>query len=47
VDVQKQTLQKQLEQAHRDNAILQHKMALKEILTDVKLKPGINRAGKK
>jgi hypothetical protein len=47
VDVQKQTLQKQLEQAHRENAILQHKLALKDLLTELKFSPGINRAGKK
>ena len=47
VDSEKQALQRQLEQAHRECAILQHKMALKDVLTDLKLTPGMNRAGKK
>ena len=47
VDVQQQSLQKQLEQAHRENAILQHKMALKDLLTALKFSPGINRGEKK
>ena len=47
VDLQKQSLEKQLAQVHRDNAILKHKMALKDVLTDVKLSPGLNRAEKK
>jgi hypothetical protein len=46
VDLQKQALEQQLEQAHRDNAILQHKMALQEVLTDLRFKPGISRWGK-
>jgi transposase len=47
VDSEKQSLEQQLEQAHRECAILQHKMALKEVLTDLKLTPGISRAEKK
>jgi transposase len=47
VDSQQQTLEKQLEQAHRDNALLKHKMELKDVLTDLKLAPGMNRAKKK
>ena len=47
MDLQKQSLEKQLAQVHRDNAILKHKMALKDVLTDVKLSPGLNRAEKK
>jgi hypothetical protein len=47
VDSEKQSLERQLEQAHRQCAILQHKMALKEVLTDLKLTPGISRAEKK
>jgi transposase len=47
VDSEKQSLQRQLEQAHRECAILQHKMALKDVLTDLKLTPGMNRAEKK
>ncbi|HSM91167.1 MAG TPA: helix-turn-helix domain-containing protein [Desulfobacterales bacterium] len=47
VDSEKQALERQLEQAHREGAILQHKMALKDVLTEVKLTPGICRAEKK
>ena len=47
VDSEKQALQQQLEQAHRECAILQHKMALKDVLTELKLAPGISRAEKK
>ncbi len=47
VDSQKQALEKQLEQAHRDNALLKHKMELKDVLTDLKLEPGMARAKKK
>lgn len=47
VDLEKQALEQKLEQAHRENAILQHKMALKDVLTDLKLPPGITRAEKK
>jgi hypothetical protein len=46
VDLQKQSLEKQLAQAHRDNAILNHKMVLKDVLSDVKLSPGLTRAEK-
>src|SRR5512136_1349178 len=35
-----------LEQAHRECAILQHKMALNDVLTDLKLTHGTNRAEK-
>jgi transposase len=47
VDSEKQALERQLEQAHRECAILQHKMALKDVLTELKLAPGISRAEKK
>jgi hypothetical protein len=47
VDSEKQVLERQLEQAHRECAILQHKMALKDVLTELKLAPGISRAEKK
>ena len=47
VDLEKQALERQLEQSHRECAILQHKMALKDVLTEVKLTPGISRAEKK
>jgi transposase len=44
VDLEKQALERQLEQSHRECAILQHKMALKDVLTEVKLTPGMSRA---
>jgi transposase len=47
VDSEKQALQQQLEQAHRECAILQHKMALKDVLFELKLTPGMSRAEKK
>ena len=47
VDNQKQVLEKQLEQARRDNELLKHKMALKDVLTDLKLERGMDRAKKK
>ena len=47
VDSEKQSLERQLGQAHRECAILQHKMALKEVLTDLKLTPGISAGRKK
>ena len=47
VDPQKQMLERQLEQARRDNALLKHKMALKDVLTDLKITPGLDRAKKK
>ena len=47
VDSEKQALERQLEQAHRECAILQHKMALKDVLVELKLTPGMNRAEKK
>ena len=47
VDLDRQALQQQLEQAHRQCAILQHKMALKDALVDMKLTPGMTRAEKK
>jgi len=47
VDSEKQALERQLEQVHRECAILQHKMALKDVLSDLKLTPGMNRAEKK
>jgi transposase len=47
VDNQKQALEKQLEQAHRNNALLKHKMELKDVLTDLKLDPDMNRTKKK
>ena len=47
VDSEKQSLEQQFAQARRENAILQHKMALKDVLIDLKLTPGTDRAGKK
>ena len=47
VDSQKQTLERKLAQAQRDNALLKHKMELKDLLTDLKLAPGMDRAKKK
>lgn len=47
VDVEKQSLEQQLIQVRRENAVLQHKMALKDVLSELKLTPEINRAGKK
>ena len=43
-----QLLEKQLSQAHREIELLTHKMALKDVLMEVKLpKPGGDRAKKK
>lgn len=47
VDREKEGLERQLAQAHRDNALLKHKMELKDVLTDLKLTPGMSRAKKK
>jgi hypothetical protein len=47
VDHHRQALEKQLDQAHRDNALMHHKMALKDVLTELKLDPGLDRAKKK
>lgn len=47
VDTNKQVLKKQLQQLRRDNELLKHKMALKDVLTDLKLEPGMERAKKK
>jgi transposase len=47
VDVEKQSLEQELAQVRRENAVLQHKMELKDVMSDLKLTPGINRAGKK
>jgi transposase len=47
VDSQKQALEKELTEALRDNELLKHKMALKDVLTDLKLKTGMDRTKKK
>jgi transposase len=46
-DNRQQSLEKQLEQAHRENALLTHKIAIQDVLTDMKLKPGCDRVKKK
>ena len=46
-DNRQQRLEKQLEQAHRENALLTHKIAIQDVLTDMKLKPGCDRVKKK
>jgi transposase-like protein len=47
VDREKQALEKQLQQVHRDNELLKHKMALKDVLTELKLESGMDRVKKK
>ena len=47
VDREKEGLEKRLTQARRDNELLKHQMALKDVLTDLKLEPGMSRAKKK
>ncbi|MDX1268235.1 MAG: sulfatase-like hydrolase/transferase, partial [Oceanisphaera sp.] len=42
-----QDLETQLAQLRRENALMQQKMALKDVLVELKLKPGLNRAEKK
>ena len=44
---QQVALEKQLAQAHRDAALMRHKMALKDVLTDLKLDPGLDQTKKK
>jgi len=47
VDEKKAALEKQLALAHQDNALLKHKLELKDVLTDLKLTSGIGRSKKK
>jgi transposase len=47
VDIRKQALEKELAEALRDNELLKHKMALKDVLTDLKLEAGMDRVEKK
>jgi transposase len=47
VDREKQALEKQLQHVRRDNELLKHKMALKGVLTDLKLDPDMDRVKKK
>ncbi len=47
VDKEKQAMEKQLEKAHQENALLNHKLELKDVMMDLKLEPGLDRAKKK
>jgi len=47
VDSRSEALEIELGNARRDNVLLQHKMELKDVLTDLKLSPGISRVKKK
>ena len=47
VDAHRQELEKQLQHLKRENDLLIRKMALKDVLADLKLEPGGNRAKKK
>jgi transposase len=47
VNREKQALESQLEQAQRENALLKHKVELKDVLTDLKLEPSMERTKKK
>lgn len=47
VDRHRQALEKQLAQAHQEVTLMRHKMALKDVLTDLKLDPGPDRTKKK
>ena len=47
VDEKKAALEKQLSLARQDNALLKHKLELKDVLTDLKLTSGMGRAKKK
>ena len=47
VDRHRQALEKQLVQAQRETALMRHKMALKDLLAELKLDPTLDRAKKK
>jgi transposase len=47
VDRHRQALEKQLVQAQRETALMRHKMALKDVLAELKLDPTLDRAKKK
>ena len=47
VDRHREALEKQLAEAQRESALMRHKMALKDVLTELKLDPGLERAKKK
>jgi hypothetical protein len=40
-------LERQIEQLEKDNDLLTRKMALKQVLTDLKLQSGVSRTKKK
>jgi transposase len=47
VDRHRQVLEKQLARAQRETALMRHKMALKDVLAELKLDPTLDRAKKK
>ena len=47
VDSEKESLGQQLAQTRRENAVLHHKMELKDLLSELKLTPGTDRVEKK
>lgn len=47
IDSRRQVLEKQVRQLRRDNQLLNEKMALKDVLTDLKLQAGMDRSKKK
>jgi transposase len=47
VDNRSEALEIELERTRRDNVLLQHKMELKDVLTDLKLSSGMSRTKKK
>jgi transposase len=47
VDSEKENLERQLAEVRRENAVWQHKMELKDLLSESKLRPGTDRAEKK
>jgi hypothetical protein len=47
VDRHRQALEKQLARAQRETALMRHKMALKDVLAELKFDPTLDRAKKK
>jgi len=47
MDLEKESLERQLAEVRRENAVLQHKMELKDLLSELKLTPGTDRVEKK
>ena len=47
IDPDKQAMEKDLEQMHRENQLLTRQMALKEVLSDLKIPGNASRAKKK